>query len=84
VVMAAIEQELLEQFKNLDAQKKKQVLQFVHRLGQPKGELVSDFLQRTRDIRISPEDIAIMKRFAEEDEERIDWDDWNNPSTLSD
>jgi hypothetical protein len=46
--------------------------------------LVSDFLERTRDIHISPEDLAIMKQVAEEDEERIDWDDWNNPPAVSD
>jgi mRNA-degrading endonuclease RelE of RelBE toxin-antitoxin system len=37
--MAAIEQELLEQFKKLDMAQKKQVLDFVHRLTQAAGEL---------------------------------------------
>lgn len=82
--MAAIEQELLEQFKKLDTEQKKQVLDFVHRLTQPKRELVKDFLERTRDIHISPEDLQIMKQVAEEDEERIDWDGWNNPPAVFD
>lgn len=37
--MAAIEQELVEQFKKLDTEQKKQVLDFVHRLTQSRGEL---------------------------------------------
>jgi hypothetical protein len=82
--MAAMEQELLEQFKKLSAEQKKQVLNFVHRLVQPEGETVRDFWERTRDIHISPEDLAIMKQVAEEDEERIDCDDWNNPSAVFD
>ena len=32
------------------------------------------------DIHISPDDLQIMKQVAEADEERIDWDDWYNPS----
>jgi hypothetical protein len=82
--MAAIEQEILEQIRKLDLAQKKQVLDYARRLTHPKGELVSEFLERTREIRISPEDLAIMKRVAEEDEERIDWDDWNNPPAVFD
>ena len=82
--MAAIEQELLEQFKRLDTEQQKQVLDFVHRLTQPRGELVKDFLERTSHIHIPKEDLAEMARYIEEYEERIDWDDWNNPPTLSD
>lgn len=36
--MAAMEQELLEQFKKLDTARQKQVLDFVHRLARPEGE----------------------------------------------
>lgn len=82
--MSAIERKLFEQIRRLDDEQQKQVLDFVQRLTQPKGEPVREFLERTRDIRISPEDIAIMKRVAEEDEERIDWDDWNNPPAVFD
>lgn len=48
--MAAIEQELLEQFQKLETEQKQQVLNFVHGLTHPKGELVADFLERTRNI----------------------------------
>ena len=77
--MAAIEQELLEQIRKLDTEQQKQVLDFVRQLNRPQGELGKDFLERTSKIHISKEDLEEMKRVAEEDEERIDWDDWNNP-----
>jgi hypothetical protein len=82
--MAAIEQELFEQIRKLDTDQKKQVLDFVRGLNRPKGEMGKDFLERTRDIEISKEDLQIMKQVAEEDEERIDWDDWNNPPAVFD
>jgi hypothetical protein len=82
--MIAIDQELLEQIKKLDPAQKKQVLDFVHRLTQPKGELGKDFIERTSHIDFPKEDLEEIKRYVEEYEERIDWDDWNNPPTLSD
>lgn len=82
--MAAMEQELLEQFKKLDTARQQQVLDFVHRLAQPQGEPGRAFIERTKDIVISPEDLEIMRRVAEEDEERIDWDDWHNPPAVFD
>ena len=81
--MAAIEQELLEQFKKLDRNKQKQVLDFVHQLTHPKGELGRDFIARTSQIHFPKEDLAEIAQYIEEYEERLDWDDWNDPPTLS-
>ncbi len=81
--MVAIEQELLEQFKKLDTDQKKQVLAFVHRLIEPRGELVRDIVQHASELDFPREDLEEMKRFIEQEFERIDWDDWNNPPTFS-
>ncbi|CAG1012599.1 hypothetical protein ANRL4_04684 [Anaerolineae bacterium] len=76
--MATIEQEILDQIRKLDLEQQRQVLGFVRGFTRPKGVLVREFLEQTRDIQVSPEDLEIMKRVAEVDEERIEWDDWNN------
>ncbi len=81
--MVAMEQELLEQFKKLDTAQKKQVLDFVHRLTQPRGELVRDIVRHASELDFPREDLEAMKQYIEEEFERIDWDDWNNPPTLS-
>lgn len=82
--MAAIEQEIIERIRKLNPAQQQKVLAFVHELEKPKGELGRDFIERTKDIVISPEDLEIMRRVAEEDEERIDWNDWNNPPAVFD
>ena len=81
--MAAIEQELIEQIRRLDTEQKKRVLEFVRQLDRPKGELGTDFIARTRAIKFPKEDLEEIARIIEEDEERIDWDDWNNPADFS-
>ncbi len=82
--MLAIEKELQEEIQKLDTAQKKQVLDFVRGLTRPKGELVKDFFERTSHIHFPKEDLEEIARFVEEYEERIDWDDWNNPPTLPD
>lgn len=82
--MATIEQEILDQIRKLDLEQQRQVLDFVRGFTHPKGVLVRDFLEQTRDIQISPEDLEIMSRVAEVDEERIEWDDWNHTPTIFD
>jgi hypothetical protein len=77
--MAAIEQEILERVQQLNPDQKKQVLDFVQKLTQPRGESGRDFLERTKGINFPKEDLEEIARIIEEDEERIDWDDWNNP-----
>jgi hypothetical protein len=77
--MAAIEQEILEQIQKLNPDQKKQVLDFVQKLNQPKSETGKEFLERTKHIKFPKEDLEEIARYIEEDEERIDWDDWNNP-----
>jgi hypothetical protein len=81
--MVTIERELVKQIQRLDGEQQKQVLDFVYSLTHPRGELVRDFLERTKAIRIPEADLEEMKQFIEEEFERIDWDDWNNPPALS-
>ncbi len=81
--MLAIEQELLQEIQKLDTAQKKQVLDFVHRLTRPRGEPVRDIFQHASELGFPREDLEKMKQFIEEEFERIDWDDWNNPPTLS-
>jgi hypothetical protein len=81
--MSAIEQKLFAQIKRLDDEQQKQVLDFVQRLTQPKGETFRDIFDHAREIAFPKEDLDEIKRLIEEDEERIDFDDWNNPPSLS-
>jgi hypothetical protein len=81
--MAAIEQEILENIRKLDPEQKKQVLDYVQHLAAPKGEPFSEMFQHAREIAFPKEDLEEMKRIIEEDEERIDWGDWNNSPSLS-
>jgi hypothetical protein len=81
--MAAIEQELIEQFQKLDAEQKKKVLDFVYSLTHPRGEPLGEIFQHASQLGFLREDLEQMKQFIEEEFERIDWDDWNNPPALS-
>jgi hypothetical protein len=79
-----IEQELIEQIRRLNVEQQKRVLNFVREFNRPKGELGKDFLERTSKIHFPKEDLEEIARYIEEDEERIDWDDWNNPPSFPD
>ena len=50
--MVTIERELVKQIQRLDGEQQKQVLDFVYSLTHPRGELVRDFLERTKAILI--------------------------------
>jgi hypothetical protein len=52
-------------------------------LTQPVGEPLRDIIKHAQELYISREDLEEMKKFIESERERIDWDDWNNPPTLS-
>jgi hypothetical protein len=73
--MAAIEQEIIEQIRRLNPEQQKQVLNFVRELNHVQGETVEAFFERTSHIHIPKEDLDEMKRYIEEDDEGIDWDD---------
>jgi hypothetical protein len=73
----SLEQQILEQFRNLDSDQQQQVLDFIHHLKRhPPGEPGWLFLERTRDIYIPDEDLEAIKRAIEEDCEGIDWNEW--------
>ncbi|MCC7205847.1 MAG: hypothetical protein IT323_00980 [Anaerolineae bacterium] len=83
MVAIEIEQKILEQVRKLDPAQQQQVLDFAQRLAQPKGEAFGEIFQHARDIAFPKEDLDEIKRLIEEDEERIDWDDWDNSPSLS-
>jgi hypothetical protein len=61
--MAALEQELMDQFNKLDAGQKKQVLDFMERLTQPVGEPGRDFIARTSNIHFAKEDLDEIQQY---------------------
>ena len=71
MIMAAIEQELFEEIRRLNPEQKQQVLAFVHRLGRPEGEPIGNIIQHAHTLGFSVEDLEEIKKYVEEDEERI-------------
>jgi hypothetical protein len=73
-MMAAIsyEQEILEQIRDMNEAQQKEVLAFARGLKRPTGESGKQFIERTKDIHIDPEDLALMKAAIEEWCERAD------------
>jgi hypothetical protein len=46
----------------------------------PKGISGREYLERTKDIHISPDDLELLRQAIEEECERMDWDGWDMPS----
>lgn len=70
--MAAIsyEREILEQIRDMSEEQQKEVLAFARGLKRPKGVSGKEFIERTKDIHIAPEDLALMQAAIEEAFER--------------
>lgn len=75
-----VEQELIEEVRMLSADEQKRILALVKKLNRPKGTPGREFIEAIKDISISPEDLETMRRVIEEDQERIDLDEWDLPS----
>lgn len=75
-----IEQEMIEQFRKLSDEKQKGLLSLVKTMNRPKGTPGKEFIEMTRSLSISHEDLETMRRVIEEDLERIELDDWDLPS----
>jgi hypothetical protein len=77
--MTEIEQALWQQLKRLDNMQKARLLAFIEAMVEPAGESGPEFLRRTSTINFPKDDLAEIARSIEENEERIDWDEWNTP-----
>jgi len=66
--------------RELSQEQQRRVLEFAQGIKRPKGESGEEFLRRTENIHIPPEDLEAMKHAIEEEFERIDWDEWDLPS----
>jgi hypothetical protein len=67
-----IEQEIIEAIQKLDSENQRRVLEYARSLRRPKGISGKEFLERTKDIHISPEDLDLMQKAIEEEFERVD------------
>ncbi|MCC6803037.1 MAG: hypothetical protein IT319_09145 [Anaerolineae bacterium] len=74
------EQEILDQIRALDAEGRRQVLEFARSLSHPKGISGKEFLERTRNSRANLADLELMEQAIEEEFERVDPDAWDLPT----
>ena len=62
----SLEQEIIEAVHRMTDEQQRELLQHAHRLVRPKGISGKEFLERTRDIHIDPEDLKLMEEAIEE------------------
>jgi DNA-binding transcriptional ArsR family regulator len=68
MTVTTIEQEIIEAFRTLGDENRRRFLEYLRSLARPQGISGKEFLQRTKDIRISPEDLqAIDEEFGKVD-----------------
>jgi hypothetical protein len=67
---------LISAIDNMSTDQQQALLQYATDILAPEGMPTRTFLDRLRAVNIDPNDLAIMKRAAEEDCERIDLDEW--------
>ena len=70
--MAAIEQEIIERVSKLDAERQKQVLDFVRSLDIPQGIRGEDLVARAHEVHFDPSDLEEIAQAIEAGCERID------------
>jgi hypothetical protein len=73
------ESEILEELQRLNADQKRQVLDYMRSLNRPKGEPGWQLVQHAREIQFPHEDLEEMRIAIEEECERIDLDEWDKP-----
>jgi predicted Zn-dependent peptidase len=71
-----VKEQIVNQLDQLTPEQLREVLDFAETLVRPHGEPGELLLERTRDIRIDPEDLEKMRQVIEEECERIDPDEW--------
>lgn len=73
-----VEQQILAYLRRLNADQRQQVLNYVRSLPpqRPEGIPGRVFIERTRHIQISSDDLSAMQQAIEEECERIDRDAW--------
>jgi len=73
-------QQIIEQLNRLTPDQQQKILNYARGLGRPRGTPGKEFIERTKDIHIDPEDLRLMEQAIEEEFERIDLDEWNLPA----
>jgi hypothetical protein len=80
MITGSIREEIIQQLDRLSPEQQRQVLDFARGLARPRGESGREFIEKTRHIQISPEDLQAMQDAIEEECERIDWGEWDLPA----
>ena len=75
-----IKQIIVDEIQTLSAEEQRRVLEFMHSLRRPKGITGKEFIERTKDIRISSTDLELMRQAIEEEFEKVDPNEWDLPS----
>ena len=76
----SLKEQIMSQLDRLTAEQQKLVLSYTKALTRPRGISGKEFIERTRDIHIDPEDLRQMEQAIEEEFERIDLDEWDLPA----
>lgn len=80
MVETALEQQLIEQIRQMDARQQQQILDFARSLTRPRGLSGEEMIALAREVAFPPDDLADMMQAIEEGCERIDLDGWELPA----
>lgn len=72
MTVTTIEQEIIEAFRGLSEENKRRFVEYLRSLERPKGITGREFLERTKDIRMSPEELEAMERAIDEEFGKVD------------
>ncbi len=72
-----VAQRIAVEMEDLSEEELRRVLEFTRSLHRPKGISGKEFLERTRDIRISSTDLELMRQAIEDEFEKVDLNDWD-------
>ena len=72
-----VAQRIADEIDDLSEEELRRVLEFTQSLHRPKGVSGKEFLERTKDIRISSADLELMRQAIEEEFEKVDLNEWD-------
>ena len=68
----SLKEQIISQLDQLTAEQQELVLGYTKALARPRGVAGKEFIARTRDIHIDPDDLRQMEQAIEEEFERLD------------
>ena len=80
MVDTTLEQQLIEQIRQMDAKQQQQVLDFARSLARPRGLSGEEMIALAQRVAFPPDDLAEITQAIEEGCERIDLDGWELPA----